>query len=155
MSRLTANGTELQPLNGKMHFYIASGLDDMPDVRGSDFIVPSAAGRRVPSTGARVNDRLVVELRGFVHGVGATEAAARQDFRSTIDTLHSAFMDPTIAPWNLIVYGPVAGVGTSRKRTISVRYLDATFSDWYGGLTRTFAISLECVTFPAWVDAAA
>jgi hypothetical protein len=151
MSRITAAGTELQPLNGKLHFYVNGGLDDQPEVRGADFIVPSAAGRLVPTSGARLNDRLLVELRGFVHGIGATEAAAQQDYRSTMDTLLGIF-DPTDNPWALVVFGPVHGVATGHKRTIMVRYLDSVPGELYGGITRNFSIRLECVTFPAWVD---
>lgn len=154
MSRLTANGTELQPLNGKHHFYVYGGIDDMPSVRGADWVVPGLAGRVVPSVSARINDVLLVELRGFVHGIGATEDAARQDYRATMDALQAIFL-PTLNPWPLVMYGPVGGVGSGRKRTIQVRYLDMVPSDWYGGLTRNFSIRLECVTFPAWVDAAA
>ena len=146
MSRITYASTELQPTSGKFYFEIVAGWDDEVEVRGADTVVPSAAGR-VSRT--RVKDRRLIELRGWVTGQGATDDAARQDYASTMATLHSIF-SPTASPAALVVHTPVLGVPTGKKRSLNARYLNALSSETFGaGLFRSMSVQLECVDYPA------
>jgi hypothetical protein len=154
MSELTYRGTELRPSDKSFRFWITAGLDDEASVRGEDTVVPGLAGRL---TRDRVKDRRVIELQGYISsngaGAGASEDAAREEYRDIIDTLHTIF-DPTLDPGELIIYTPTAGVDSGKIRGLNARFLNAIWGPWIAGLNRTVSIQLECVDSPPeWVEA--
>lgn len=126
------------------------GFDDEPSVRGEDDIVLYAAGRRLRS---RWKDVRVIELRGWVQGVGATLAAKRAAYRERIDELHAIF-DPTLAPGPLVVTAPYMGLA-SGTASIDARYLNASWDDPLLGWFRRVSVELECISSPPdWVRSA-
>lgn len=150
--RLCLGNVELQPLDGTMHFYIYKGMDEPSAVRGEDTVVPGAAGKALRD---RVKDHRDIELRGFVAGQGATEDAAREEYRDHMDAL-LAILDPTTTQV-LVAFAPVAGVDSGRKRSITVRFVNMISGDWVAGLYRNFTLQFEAVASPTypteWVDA--
>ena len=71
---ITADGVDLTRSDGKIIFRVTRGLDEVPEVRGVDTIVPSLQGR-IPRD--RRLDRLIIEAEGMVMGTGASETAQR------------------------------------------------------------------------------
>ena len=69
---LTVGGTDVQVIDG-IFLQIVRGLNESPEVRGIDTIVPGLAGRIARN---RKADRLVIELRGHVMGAGTAAVAA-------------------------------------------------------------------------------
>ena len=111
-------GTALNTFVGtetRLRFWVVDGLDDGLEIRGVDSVIPGAAGR-VPRN--RLWDRRVVEIAGWVRGVGASDAARADDFRDAMETLRTLF-DPTRVPASLVI-GLEGGVRTA---TISCRPL--------------------------------
>lgn len=143
MPSLTLRGLELRPADTSMHFTIHRGFDDVPEVRGKDDVAPALAGRVVRN---RVADRLIIELRGVILGSGATEDAARQNYRATVNSLKNV-LDRTLPPGDLVVYAPTMGLA-SGTATISVRHVNSVWGDWVAGLHRKVSIELECVSSP-------
>lgn len=125
-------GTDLQTAN--IHFDLVRGFAEPPDVRGSDDIIPGAAGRE---QGAWQADTRRLVLEGWVKGTGATEAAKQQSWRSQTDAL-MALLDRTLAPGALVVSAPYLGLATGTK-TIQAKCFDVmggpirsamTFQEW-------------------------
>lgn len=143
MAELTYRGTELRRSDGGLYFWIAQGFDDEAQVRGEDDIIPGLAGRTARN---RVKDRRMIELQGYVIGVGADEAAMRAAYRARVDDLHTIF-DPTLSPGALVVYSPVMGLASGSK-SINARFLNSTWS--YGKVTLYAKVSamLECISSP-------
>lgn len=95
---LTYGGTDLQPEELGFHLQIASGLDDSPDVRGDDVLIPYLPGK-LPRP-RRFDHRRIV-LEGMVRGLGTTEAERRSDYRATRRGLAVLF-DPAAVPADLV-----------------------------------------------------
>lgn len=153
MAGIVANAVELRPTTGdKWFFWITAGFDDLGSVRGVDAVLDGVAGRFVPPIG-RVTDTIIVEMRGWIVGRGATETAARADYRLSIDTLQPAILDPTLDPFPIVVHTPVMGIPTGKKRTIQARFLNAVWGDWVAGLKRAVSVRFECVDGIGWVEA--
>lgn len=112
------------------------GLDDAPEVRGEDTVIPSAEGR-VPRN--RVWDRRVIELYGFVAGTGASETAQRADVRSALETLRTLF-DPTGDPATLVVT-----LEDGSTATISARPINMVLDDGRIPTYREVSVELEAV----------
>ncbi len=96
---LVANSVDLTRSDGRILMRVTRGLNEIPEVRGEDTIIPSAAGRVARD---RVADRMVIEAEGMVMGSGADEDAQRADFRSLVADIR-ALMYPTQAPYELVV----------------------------------------------------
>jgi hypothetical protein len=153
MAGIVANSLELRPTSGdKWFFWITGGFDDLGSVRGQDVVIDGAAGRFVPPIG-RVSDTLIVEMKGWIVGRGATEAVARADYRTSLDTISAAILDPTLDPFPIVVHTPVMGLATGKKRTINARFLNAVWGDWVAGLKRAVSVRFECVDGVGWVEA--
>jgi hypothetical protein len=148
MSLLTLGGTELQPTNQKHYFGLSTGIDQIPEVRGDDTVIPAKSGRYVQN---RVADRLVLTLEGFVQGQGATEALAQADYLASALALKAIF-DPTLAPQDLRAYGPYLGVAAGHYYHLSARVLPGTITRRVHGFLSYWSVQLECVDSPpAWV----
>jgi hypothetical protein len=88
---VTYAGTSLQVLSGserRITFWLVGGLDDPADVRGEDTVVPALAGRIARN---RVRDRRVIEIQGYVRGLGSDDAARADDFRDIQEVLRALF----------------------------------------------------------------
>jgi hypothetical protein len=143
---------DLQPSTLKYRFWLMAPptTHPAPEVRGEDIVVPSASGRTV---GTRVADRLLIPLRGWVGGQGGSGDGDRADFLSSWDTLGAVF-DPTVAPASLVVYGPLEGVASGKKRTITARFLSALPIGGIPGVVMEYDVQMEAVgSPPVWVEA--
>lgn len=128
--------TDLNTFSGgqpRFVFQVARGLDDSPEVRGTDTIIPGRAGRTARS---RVFDRRVIEIEGWVFGVGTTHAAQTDDFRDAMETLRSIF-DPTAAAATLTVLLE----DSTRSVTISCRPTNMIVN--YEGMSAGARVSVE------------
>lgn len=112
---LTFRGVDIQRGDFGIFLEIVRGLEELPETRGKDTIIPALAGRMYRN---RVVDRLMVELRGMVVGNGSSESVARSDLRTNMDFLRALF-DPTLAPGDL-----VATLENGLTRTITARPLN-------------------------------
>jgi len=99
-------------------FWLETGFDELPEVRGEDSIIPSAAGRTLRD---RKFDYRVIEIVGWVMGTGATEALMRTDHRTAMNSLRTLF-DPTQTAKTLTVGLDNATVGsiTCRPRNMVI-----------------------------------
>lgn len=137
---VTYGGTSLVSFVGsqvRFAFRVVRGLDDTPEVRGTDTIIPSAAGRVARN---RVRDRRVIELQGLVVGTGSTDAAQVDDFRDAMETLRDLF-DPTDAAKTLIVSLEDA----TRTATISARPINMVVGSDAIPILREVSVELEAV----------
>lgn len=124
------------------------------DVRGEDLVVPSLAGRIVASSGSRIADRLVINLELFVQGIPDYDTTEREDFLASWETLGAIF-DPKAAPANLVVYGPLFGVISGKKRTIAARFLNLVSQGGIVGVAQKYSVQLESVASPPiWAETA-
>jgi len=117
---IVADGVDLTRSDGKLLFRITRGINEVPEARGVDTVVPSLNGR-IPRS--RRLDRLVVEASGLVIGAGATEALQRTDFRSLMETLRD-LMNPVQDPYDIAVT-----VEDGTTRTITARPLNLVSGD--------------------------
>jgi hypothetical protein len=138
---LTFSGTDLQPSD--LHFFldIFVGLNELPEVRGQDTLIPDQIGLQPRN---RKATRRYIELRGFVRGAGADEEAQRGDFRDTMDALQALF-DNTLQPDELVA---VCEDGTTR--TIDARPLSILMGTEPLPSYRSINVALESVD-PNWV----
>lgn len=136
----TYAGTDLQDIAEggmvRMAIGLVRGLDDGPEVRGVDTVVPGSAGR-IPRS--RVWDHRTIELEGFVGGAGASEAVQRADMRSMLEALRTLF-DPTRAPASLVI-----GLEDGGTATISARPLNMLCPATIASVRERVNIELEAV----------
>ena len=147
MPRLVADTLELQDVDAGYYFEIrAGGLDDVPEVRGSDVVIPGKSGR---ATYSRVSDSMVVSLHGIVMGAGSGVAAA-ESYRTRANALKAVF-DPTADPFALTVHSPLEGLPSGDTATLNVRFLRFVVGE-QGQHFRIMDIECECVDSPpVWV----
>lgn len=138
---IVANGVDLTRSDGRLLFYVTRGIDDVPEVRGQDVIVPGLGGR-IPMN--RRLDRLIVEAHGMVMGAGADETAQRVDFRSLIESLRD-LMNPSSDPYNVVIT-----VEDGSTRTITARPLNIVWSDIMIPTYREGSLQWESVDFADW-----
>lgn len=113
-------GTVLETANLSLYLEITAGLNEQPDVRGRDSVIPHLAGA-IPRN-RKAHDRRIM-LTGWVMGAGATDAIARGNYQDTFDTLTTLFAsDRAVA--NLVVTAP-----DSTTRTISARPLNVVIEE--------------------------
>ena len=141
------DGTSLVTLVGterRLTFWLASGLDDGLAVRGVDTVIPGSAGEveRVRIAGARI-----IEIQGWVRGLGADDAARADDFRDAMETLRTLF-SPTRTAATLIV-GLEDAVRTA---TIAARPLPDPIIAYKPVPAASVSVQLKAVD-PVWVIA--
>lgn len=115
---------------------LVRGLDESPEVRGSDTIIPGTAGRIERN---RVRDRRVIELRGWVMGTGVSESAQRADMRTAFEELRTLF-DPTRSAATLSIELEDGGTAT-----ISARPINLVTDEPVVATRREVSIELEAV----------
>lgn len=129
-------GTSLNTFSSgqpRLVFWVVRGLDDSPEVRGEDTVIPGTAGRVARS---RVRDRHVIEIEGYVVGLGASDALQTDDFRDQMETLRALF-DPTAAAGSLVVLLEDA----TRTATITARSVNMLTD--YDGMTVIARVNVE------------
>lgn len=131
---LTYDGTDIQQADYGIFLEIVRGLNEPPQVRGIDTVVPGLPGR-VPRN--RVVDVLTLELRGFVTGDG------RAAFRANAATVRALFY-PTNDPAVL-----VATLEDGSTATITARALPTQLWGQVVPEFATVSIELESVD-PDW-----
>lgn len=87
-------GTDLQESDFSVFLEIESGLHDGLTVRGRDTVVPALAGRIARN---RVKDRRVIQLAGWVSGVGSSASAQADAFRDVCQEMEALFDQTTTA----------------------------------------------------------
>ena len=73
-------------------FDVFSGFNEAAEVRGDHLVIPQKPGR---TEMLLVPDRLQIELRGFVQGIGGTRLERQQSWRTASDALR-AILDPSL-----------------------------------------------------------
>ena len=137
---LTYDATDVQASDFGIFLEIVRGLNETPEVRGTDTVVPGRAGRIARN---RVADRLPIELRGIVMGNGSTEADQRDDFRTNVLALRALF-SPARTPTDL-----VATLEDGSTATISARPLNIVWDEQVPSLSANVSVELESVD-PDW-----
>lgn len=94
---LTANSTDLTAGDLGFVFQLTRGFYDGLEARGTDTVIPSAAGQVARN---RLADRRYIDAEGFVRGLGSTEADARGDMADRLAVLE-ALMRPDQDPYVL------------------------------------------------------
>jgi len=138
---IVANGTDLTRSDGRLIFYVTRGLDEVPEVRGEDTIVPSLNGR-IPRS--RRLDRFPIEAMGWVMGAGSGETAQRTDFVSLMESLRD-LMNPVVDPYNIVV---TREDGTTR--TITARPLNIVWDPIVIPTFRSGTLQWESVDAADW-----
>lgn len=138
---LTFRGTDIQDLDG-LFLEITGGLDELPEVRGEDTVVPGLAGRVSQN---RIADRRELELEGYVRGVGADEEGDRSAYRTNVIAMQALF-DPTLDPGEL-----VASLEDGSTATINARALNIVGAQKMPSF-KLVSVKLESVD-PNWVIA--
>jgi hypothetical protein len=148
MALITLDGTELRRSDGRIHSWIRKGFYGPADYRGSNDIIPEAAGEEAQPW---IAWRRTIELGQKVTGAGASEVAAQQDFLTLADSLRTLYESTQAAPKELRVYTPLYGI-TSGYRKLSVRWVNSIEGDPIGGFAQLVTIRFECVDSPpSWV----
>lgn len=88
LADLTFDGTDLQRSNLTVHLDVTVGLDEVPNYRGVDTIIPTLDGRVSRLWRA---DSLDIELSGIVQGTGSTEDDRLGSFRDIVEELKTLF----------------------------------------------------------------
>lgn len=154
MGDLTYRSLDLQngdtPQLSTIWFDIASGFSEPPEARGEHIVIPQKPGRTQMTL---VADRLQIELRGFVRGIGGTMLERQQSWREATDDL-MAVLDPTAAAGELEVEGPYMGLATGVSRTIDVLTVDAIGGEILNRHSyQKWTVKLLCITDPPeWVE---
>lgn len=115
---LTFRGSDLQRADFSIFLEIKRGLNEIPEVRGVDTVVPGLTGRYFRN---RVADKRTIELVGFVSGYDSTpsETADRRDFRHRVEELRALF-DPTLDPGELAADLEDGGTATIDARATNI-----------------------------------
>lgn len=142
---LTFDGVDIQFSDLGIFLEIIEGLNDVPEVRGKDVVVPAADGQEFRNRRA---DRRRILLAGIVRGSGADVATQQADYRNNVQTLQALF-DPTADPAILEATLEDGTIQTINARTVGnglvieeVRRLPSLFA--------TVTVTLDSVD-PHWV----
>lgn len=123
---LTFDGNDLQPSDGSLFLEITSGLNEPPEVRGVDVVVPASAGQ-IPRT--RKPDRLTIVLTGYVQGIGADQDASRIAFRTVVDNVRGLF-DTAADPADIVATMEDGSTRTNTARTMNVIWNEVIKSEF-------------------------
>jgi hypothetical protein len=134
----------------RVFFDIHRGFNEHPEPRGRDDVVPGRPGRYRRN---RVDDRLVIELRGWVRGIGADAEERQQDFRDAVTALKAA-MDPTGGAGTLTVIAPYLGLPAGSQSIEDAYPLNMLGGEVSNTMAfQRFSIELEVVgNPPRWGD---
>lgn len=90
-------------------FDLTSGYAEPPPVRGANVVLPSAVGRVwMP----KVNDQRIIEIAGFVRGLGSSLEERQEDWREQTDALMAVMQfDDEPGPFQL--HPPYLGLESS------------------------------------------
>lgn len=137
------DGTSLVTVTAsyELTFWLLSGLDSGLEVRGVDTVIPGATGRTPRN---RVADRRVIEIQGWVKGLGATDALRGAGFRSAMEVLRTLFSSTRSAA--TLVVGVEDNTST---KSISARPLPDVGIDYRRVPAAIVNINLEAVS-PTW-----
>lgn len=138
---LVADSVDLTRSDGRILGRVVRGLNEIPEVRGKDTIIPSKPGRTPRN---RKLDRLMVEWEGMVMGAGADEDAQREDFRDLVDDIR-ALMDPTSDPYELVVT-----VEDGTTRSITARPVNVVWGPDDIPSYRTASLQWEAIDAADW-----
>lgn len=123
------------------------GIWSAVEVRGKDEVIVGKPGRLALP---RVEDRLVLNLVGWLRGVGATKEARWESFREIMDEAKTAFALTTTA--NLVASGPYLGLESGETATIEAATRDVAWGVIGSDAAVQIDVELECVSDPPdWV----
>jgi hypothetical protein len=139
---LTFRSVDIQRADFSIFLEVAKGLNELPEVRGKDTIVPGLTGRYFRN---RVADVRQIELVGYVSGFDALDAeqANRRDFRHRVEELRALF-DQTQDPGEL-----EAALEDGGTATIDARATNIVWDQIAPSLARV-SVQMES-TDPDWV----
>lgn len=137
---LTFRGYDPQRPDLDVFFEITEGLDELPEMRGEDQLIPFRTGQ-LP--GLRLAHRRPVVLTGHIMGSGS---APRSVYRAYVDGLKGIF-DPAAGPGILAATLPD---GTNRWINAVARNIIG--GEGFGGEFRSLSIELEALD-PYWYGA--
>jgi hypothetical protein len=139
---LTFKGSDLQRADFSIFLEIRRGLNELPEVRGKDTVVPALTGQYFRN---RVAHRRQIELFGYVSGYDAanTEIANRRDFRHRVEELRVLF-DPTDDPGELAAALEDGGSATIDARALNTQWVQIAPS------LHSLSVQMESVD-PEWV----
>lgn len=118
LSTLTFSGSDLQRSDLSIHLAVTLGYAEVPEVRGSDTIIPSSAGRVFRN---REMDRIPIELEGWIQGVGNSEDDRLESFAGLVHELKVLF-DPTNDPDTLSGVNYAGDTMTIEARPLALRW---------------------------------
>lgn len=136
---LTWDGHDIQRPDLNVFFEITEGLDDLPEVRGEDQIIPFRPGR-LP--GLRLPHRRVIVATG--HVMGPADATAKGAFRAYVDEL-KGWMDPTVGEKVM-----VATLEDGSTRWITCAARNILPGEGWASEYRAFSLEWEAVSDPLW-----
>lgn len=133
---LRYDSTDLQLADFTKYFWIATGLDAVPSVRGVDVVVPGKPGRSLKN---RENDTLAIVLNGQVtcDPDAMDQAAARSSFRTAMRAVRTLFASNR-TPATL-----EATLEDSTVLTITARPMNIVVPDQVEGVYASLSIELE------------
>jgi hypothetical protein len=151
---LTVGGLDVQDEN--IHLDIL-GYGESPSVRGTDDIIPQAAGREAA---ARQHDVLRFTLQGYVKGTGVDRDTRALSWRVATDAL-MAVMDFALDP-SAVVVGPEAPaqfpeaspyIGLTDNMTLNARCVSMVRGPvQYHMAYQSWSFEMECIDSPPeWV----
>lgn len=136
---LVWDGHDLQRPDLNVFFEITEGLDDLPEVRGEDQLIPFRAGR-LP--GLRLPHRRPIVAVG--HVMGPADTTAKAAFRAYVDEI-KGWMDPTAGEKALVA---TLEDGSTRWITCAARNIIG--GEGWVSEYRAFSLEWEAVSDPLW-----
>lgn len=136
---LTYGAVDIQQSDLGIFLEITAGLDDSPDVRGIDVVVPGADGQ--VARPRRFDHRRIL-LAGHVMGNGDDETTRRTAYRSLRQTL-SALFDATADPADLVATLEDDSTATIPCRTLSLVAIEVIPSEFAN-------VSIELLAVEDW-----
>jgi hypothetical protein len=141
VTSIVVDSVDLTRSDGRLLFRITRGLNEVPEVRGQDVVVPGRSGRIARN---RKLDRLPIEATGMVMASGASESLRLADFRSLVETLRD-LMNPVQDPYEI-----VATVEDGTTRTITARPQNIVWGDDTIPGYQTASLAWESVDAADW-----
>lgn len=129
-------GLDLAPAHRRWRFWVASGRDDLPEVRTSSEVIPFRRGRlHQPAIG----DRRMLELRGYIKETTDPALRAQLDLlkrlldpeRAQPGTLADDFEDGSVRWIHAVPRDVIDRYGGEATRLLSIE-LEALDPYWYG-----------------------
>jgi hypothetical protein len=111
---LTVDATDVQQFPFGIFLELVRGLNEPPRVRGVDTVVPGLAGRIARN---RTGDGFILELHGYVAGLGTSGYAQGASWRDQVNTFRVLF-DPTQDPVGVVATLEDGSTATCSARTL-------------------------------------